>query len=69
MPYLGRVPVLGAFFRRNTDRRMKTNLLVFLTPHILSTEQQMVENSLRQRARMPKAVRQSPPLHWEDPKP
>jgi len=69
VPYLGRVPVLGAFFRRNIDRRMKTNLLVFLTPHILATEQQMAENSLRQRARMPKDVRQSPALRWDDPKP
>jgi len=69
VPYLGRIPVLGVFFRRDTDRRTKTNLLVFLTPHILETEQQMAENSLRQRARMPNPVRQSPPLRWEDPKP
>jgi general secretion pathway protein D len=69
VPYLGRIPVLGWLFKRDTDRRTKTNLLVFLTPHILATEQQLAENSLRERARMPKAVRQSPALRWDDPKP
>jgi general secretion pathway protein D len=69
VPYIGRIPVIGWFFRRSNDRRTKTNLLVFLTPHILSTEQQMAENSLRQRRRMPKALRESPSLRWDDPKP
>ena len=69
VPYLGRIPVLGALFRRNDGRRTKTNLLVFLTPHILASDQQMAQNSLRQRSRMPKALRQSPALHWDDPAP
>jgi len=69
VPYLGRIPVLGWLFKRDADRRTKTNLLVFLTPHILATEQQVAENSLRERARMPKTVRQSPALRWDDPKP
>jgi general secretion pathway protein D len=68
VPYLGRVPVLGALFRRNEDQRTKTNLLVFLTPHIIATDRQMAENSLRQRDRMPAHVRRSPALRdrpWE----
>ena len=69
VPFLGRIPVLGAFFSRNASRRTKTNLLVFLTPHILASERQMVQNSLRQRERLPKALRQSPALRWDDPKP
>ncbi len=69
VPFLGRIPVLGAFFRRSDGRRTKTNLLVFLTPHILASERQVVQNSLRQRARMPKALRESPALRWDDPKP
>jgi len=66
VPYFGRIPVLGAFFRHNEDRRMKTNLLVFLTPHIISSDAQMADNSLRERARMqagmPPGLRHKPPL-------
>jgi general secretion pathway protein D len=56
VPYLGKVPVLGALFRRDDTRRVKTNLLVFLTPHIIASDTQMVENSLRERRRMQRAL-------------
>jgi general secretion pathway protein D len=69
VPFVGRIPVLGAFFRRSEGRRTKTNLLVFLTPHILASDEQVAQNSLRQRARMPKGLRQGPALRWDDPKP
>jgi general secretion pathway protein D len=62
VPYLGRIPVLGALFRRNDDRRLKTNLLVFLTPHIIASDAQMAENSQRERDAMPPALRRHPKL-------
>ena len=66
VPYFSRIPVLGALFRHNEDRRMKTNLLVFLTPHIIATDEQMAENSLRERERMragmPRGLRHQPTL-------
>jgi general secretion pathway protein D len=68
VPYVGRVPVLGALFRHNTDLRTKTNLLVFLTPHVIASDEQMAENSRRQRDRMPRGVGKSPALRapsWE----
>jgi general secretion pathway protein D len=72
VPYLRRVPVLGALFRRDDDRRMKTNLLVFLTPHIIVGDAAMAENSLRERERMraglPRSLRDRPALSgpsWE----
>ncbi len=34
-PCLGDVPVLGWLFKTTSDRNEKTNLLVFLTPHII----------------------------------
>ena len=74
VPYLGRIPVLGALFRRDEDRRMKTNLLVFLTPHIIGSDAQMAESSLEQRERMraamPRALRDRPVLtapSWQPP--
>ena len=72
VPYLSRIPVLGHLFRRSEDRRMKTNLLVFLTPHIIASDAQMAANTLHERERMqralPRALRNRPPLtgpSWE----
>ncbi|MBI5015431.1 MAG: type II secretion system secretin GspD [Deltaproteobacteria bacterium] len=39
IPCLGDLPLLGYLFRTTTDTKQKTNLLIFLTPHIIkSTE-------------------------------
>jgi len=66
VPYLNKIPVLGALFRRRDGRRMKTNLLVFLTPHVIASDEQMADTSTEQRDRMraamPKALRDRPPL-------
>jgi general secretion pathway protein D len=56
VPYLSRVPVLGNLFRRTEARRVKTNLLVFLTPHIIATDAQMATGSVRERERMRAAL-------------
>lgn len=70
VPFLGDVPVLGALFRREDRRRVKTNLLVFLTPHVIGGDRQMADNSIRQRDRMPADLRRAPILtdpQWEAP--
>jgi general secretion pathway protein D len=70
VPYLKDVPVLGNLFKRDDTRRVKTNLLVFLTPHVISSDRQMADNSLRERARMPARLRGSPLLRgrsWRAP--
>lgn len=35
VPGLGRIPLLGALFRSDTRNRTKTNLMVFLRPHVV----------------------------------
>ena len=35
MPYLSKVPILGALFRDRAKTRRKTNLVVFLRPTVL----------------------------------
>jgi general secretion pathway protein D len=37
IPLLGDIPLIGTMFRRTTTQLKKTNLMVFLTPHILDT--------------------------------
>jgi general secretion pathway protein D len=76
VPFLGRLPVLGALFRREDDRRTKTNLLVFLTPHVIASDARMAENALRERERMraalPRPLRDRGPLTaptWAAPPP
>ena len=39
VPLLGDIPVLGWLFKSKTSTREKTNLYVFLTPHIVRTQQ------------------------------
>ncbi len=37
VPILGDIPLLGFIFRRSKDVKRKTNLLIFLSPHIIAT--------------------------------
>lgn len=43
VPLLGDVPLLGAAFRRQTKRSTKSELVVFLTPHIMTGDQSPAE--------------------------
>ncbi|MFC1646068.1 type II secretion system protein GspD, partial [Candidatus Omnitrophota bacterium] len=36
IPLFGEIPFLGAFFRRTEESLTKTELVIFLTPHIIS---------------------------------
>ncbi len=36
VPLLGDIPLLGRLFRRDVDRTERTNLLIFVTPHIVT---------------------------------
>jgi general secretion pathway protein D len=35
VPILGDIPLIGFFFRRTVDGKQKTNLLIFVTPHVM----------------------------------
>jgi len=43
VPLLGNIPLLGALFRSESTRSEKTNLLIFLTPRVITNPQQMKE--------------------------
>ena len=49
VPFFGDLPILGALFRSETVRSEKVNLLIFLTPHVISNSQQLQEEA-RDRA-------------------
>jgi general secretion pathway protein D len=49
VPWLGDIPFLGWAFKRTEKRLRKTNLLIFLTPHIIRSEEDMEFMTVRKR--------------------
>jgi len=49
VPWLGNVPVLGWLFKSTDDTVIKTNLLIFLTPHIIRSRSDHAGESIRKR--------------------
>ncbi len=52
VPFFGDIPVLGHFFRFDSVRNRKTNLLIFLTPRIIRTERDQRNISVAERERI-----------------
>jgi len=50
IPLLGDIPLLGFFFRRTSTKDLKRNLVIFITPTIVKTGDQMTQLSEAQRA-------------------
>jgi general secretion pathway protein D len=48
VPLLGDIPLLGLFFRRTKKQKIRTNLMVFITPHII-TEDELIEQFTEER--------------------
>jgi type IV pilus assembly protein PilQ len=45
VPVLGHIPVLGYFFRHRSDSDTRTELLIFITPHIVNRQQAILASS------------------------
>ena len=68
VPYICDIPVIGNFFRFSSDRNRKTNLLIFLTPHIIRNERDQRNLSVAEREdkmRKPFEERGMRAPHWE----
>ncbi len=50
IPILGDIPLLGNLFKRQVKNNTKTELLIFLTPHIVETPSQLLALSDQERA-------------------
>jgi len=51
IPLLGDIPVIGNLFKRSQKSTSKTELLIFLTPHIVQTASELTALSARERAK------------------
>ena len=49
VPFLKDIPILGTAFRRSTERRVRTNLLTFITPHVVKDQFDAREQTIDQR--------------------
>lgn len=47
LPFLGDIPFLGAAFRKTTDDLEKTEVVVFITPHIITGDADVVDEAMK----------------------
>jgi len=55
VPILGKLPILGPLFRSKSTRSEKNNLLIFLTPHVITNTKQL-QDAARKRAEQHQAL-------------
>jgi len=59
IPLLGDIPLLGNLFKFKSVSRKKTNLLIFLTPHVIKTPTDMEEVTADHRKKMDRFIEQN----------
>jgi general secretion pathway protein D len=59
VPLLGDIPLLGNLFKYRSVSRKKTNLLLFLTPHIIKEPKDLADVSEKQQKKMDTFVEQN----------
>ncbi len=52
VPLLGDLPLLGGLFRYEKDELQKTNLLIFITPHVMTGQQDLEDITERKKDEM-----------------
>ncbi|MCM8795911.1 MAG: hypothetical protein NC928_04435 [Candidatus Omnitrophica bacterium] len=65
VPILGKIPLLGFFFRSGTNKTERTELLVMLTPHIVSGDSLTTGDEREFGTRPGKEYKKYPPLTEE----
>ena len=50
VPFLGDIPLLGLFFRRTKKQRLRTNLMVFITPTIVTDDEILAQVTEERKA-------------------
>jgi general secretion pathway protein D len=52
VPFLGDIPLIGAAFKRKNTDKVKTELLIFLTPHVVATPDELGKLNDSERGRL-----------------
>ena len=56
IPLIGDLPLVGGLFKFQRDRLQKTNLLIFITPHVISDQEDQEQITERKRNEMESAL-------------
>jgi type II secretory pathway component GspD/PulD (secretin) len=56
VPYVSRVPLFGQLFQSESKESSRENLLVFLTPHVLSTDQELEDATNKMKKKRRKGI-------------
>ncbi len=59
VPLLGDIPLLGYLFKFKSVSRNKTNLLIFLTPHVIKSPDDLIKATDNQRKKMDEFIEQN----------
>ncbi len=59
VPLVGDMPLVGPLFRSQRDLSQKTNLLIFITPHVMASQEQLLEMTEKKRQQMAPALEQN----------
>jgi general secretion pathway protein D len=65
IPILGDIPILGAAFKRKTKADVKTELLIFLTPHVVRNPEDMADVTSTERGKLELAPKAFPAAETE----
>ncbi len=72
VPYLSNIPWIGWLFKTKTEDLRKTNLLIFLTPHIIRSAEDLERETIRKRLELEDRLGNSRDFaeleDWERPK-
>src|SRR5262249_41519283 len=55
VPCLGNIPIFGWAFKQTSANKVKTNLLIFLTPHIITSPEDIDRVTTHERQRFEQA--------------
>ncbi len=61
VPFLGDIPLLGLLFRSERKTKVKTNLMIFITPHIVTTPEEHLRLTELKRGESKKLLKSKPP--------
>ena len=56
IPLVGDIPLIGELFKYRRDRLQKTNLLMFITPHVMTSQQDLEQMTQEKRKQMAPAL-------------
>jgi general secretion pathway protein D len=56
IPFVGDLPLVGGLFKFQRDRLQKTNLLIFITPHVMGNQEELEQITEKKRKEMEPAL-------------